>query len=333
MTHWDPPPTGAWDDPYGDPDRQSDRSGRHAAPDDTASFDGFALGGAKGGWGTPDLPARTPSSWPPPPVSGLPNRPVSPSRPALPNRPVSPSRPVSPGRPISPPAAPPMMAAPPPVWNPGPGSPVSGNRSHWVDESGVDHRGRLIIDADDIDPDERSGDRSLNRRRALLALGTVVAGTAAALSPPGLHLASKLFGGPAPAQPKPDAQSHDNLPGDGSDRPAGRQPSGRPHVHRPERVLHGLDRGRPRPQEHPEAPVRSPRPARPRPRPRRRPTPVAVSALGTDPVAAPGQPAHLRRHPGAARRDQPDRHRPVARQPARAGDDPDDPDWTPSWPS
>jgi uncharacterized protein (DUF1800 family) len=101
---------------------------------------------------------------------------------------------------------------------------ASGRRSHWVDEQGVDHRGRLVIDADDVDPDEESGHR-VNRRRALLALGGVVGGAAVALSPQGLDLASKLFGGPANGSNGPQAKSHDDLPGDGSERPAGQQPS------------------------------------------------------------------------------------------------------------
>jgi uncharacterized protein (DUF1800 family) len=280
MTHWDPPPPGAWDDPYGDPDRQPETSaGRHAAPDDAAStsFNGFALGQRKSDWGTPDLPARTPSTWPPPPVSGLPNRPVSPSRPALPNRPVSPSRPVSP-------PPPPAMAAPP-VWNPGPGpgSPISGNRSHWVDQSGVDHRGRIIIDADDIDPHDRSADRSLNRRRALLALGTVVTGTAAALSPPGLHLFSKLFGGPAPAAPTKDAQSHDNLPGNGSDRPAGRQPSAaRTYTDQNESYMGSTAGDHVRKNTPKTGTVAQAGPAQAAVSPQAKP--VAVSALGADPA-------------------------------------------------
>jgi uncharacterized protein (DUF1800 family) len=172
--------------------------------------------------------------------------------------------------------------SPPPIWSPGPGSPVSGTRSHWV-ESGVDHRGRLVIDDDDVDHDEAAGDRSLNRRRALLALGTVVAGTAAALSPPGLHLAGRLFGGPAPAAPKPDAKSHDSLPGDGSDRPAGRQPSAaRTYTDQNESYMGSSAGDHVRRNTPTTGTVAKAGPAQAAAAPQAKP--VAVSALGTDPV-------------------------------------------------
>ncbi len=68
----------------------------------------------------------------------------------------------------------------------------------------------------------------MSRRKALLAFGGVAVGAAVAFAPQGFDLAGKLFGG------KPDrhidatsdhATSRDTLPGDGSDRPAGKQPS------------------------------------------------------------------------------------------------------------
>src|SRR5690348_7736463 len=81
MTHWEPPP-GAWNDPYGDPDRLPERKGRHAAEDDGSStFDGFS-------------------------VREKDRRAVTDTWGRLPNRPVSPSRPISPARPVSPPPPP-----------------------------------------------------------------------------------------------------------------------------------------------------------------------------------------------------------------------------------
>ena len=118
------------------------------------------------------------------------------------------------GRPVS---GPRMAPTSPSGWNGG-----NGRRSHWVDEQDVDLQ-RRQFDDDDLDLDEEDDEPKVNRRRALLALGGVVGGAAVALSPQGLDLARKLFGGPAAGGPP--ATSHDTLPGDGSDRPAGKQAS------------------------------------------------------------------------------------------------------------
>ena len=148
----------------------------------------------------------------------------------MPGRPMTPAGPpfvpAYPGRPVSGRG---MAHSSPSGWHGG-----TGGRSHWVDERSVDHRGRLVIDADyvdlddsdafDLDLDEDGDDSKVNRRRALLALGGVVGGTVVALSPQGFNLAEKLFGGPAD-QGGPPATSRDLLPGDGSDRPAGKQAS------------------------------------------------------------------------------------------------------------
>jgi uncharacterized protein (DUF1800 family) len=151
----------------------------------------------------------------------------------------------------------------------------------------VDHRGRIIIDADEVDHDDPTGDRSLNRRRALLALGTVVAGTAAALSPPGLHLASrlssKLFGGPAPSTPMADGTSHDTLPGDGSARPAGRQPAAaRTYTDQNESYMGSTAGDHVRKNTPKTGTVAKAGPAQAAAAPQA--APVAVSALGADPV-------------------------------------------------
>jgi uncharacterized protein (DUF1800 family) len=233
------------------PARPSGRPVSPARPPSSASYQAPGAGYEAPGYQAPghqapgyeapgyQAPMGQSDAWnlPPQPLPNLPQRPVSPP----PQRPVSPARSIAPRpAPVSPPAfqGPAAFQGPPAFQGPYSSAPNSGGggygsgggyggggggRSHWVDESGVDSRGRLIIDPDDIDLDEETDDSGLNRRRALLALGGVVAGTAAVLSPPGLNLVHKLFGGPA--KTAPDALSHDHLPGDGSDRPAGKQPS------------------------------------------------------------------------------------------------------------
>jgi uncharacterized protein (DUF1800 family) len=113
------------------------------------------------------------------------------------------------------------------------GGGVSGRRSHWVDERGIDQRGRRVVEADDQDdwdPVAEAG-ATAKRRLAVLGLLGVAGGAYLGLSPQGLDLARKIFGGddgatPNAGPPPPaDGLSHDDLPGDGSDRPAGKQPS------------------------------------------------------------------------------------------------------------
>jgi uncharacterized protein (DUF1800 family) len=348
MTPWDVPPSGSWDDPYGDPPRQRDEpgsAGRHSAGDggngdhdrmgeydhEDGTFNGFApprgRRGAEaadgfGGPARPVSPAR-PGGRPVSPGRGFSGRPVSPARGGqvptvgspdawnlppvplpvnLPQRPVSPppQRPVSPARYPGPRSAPPsnpyasLANLPPAPVAPAQSQPYSGGggygggyqdsgRSHWVDESGVDHRGRLIIDPDDIDHDEHSPDSGLNRRRALLALGGVVAGTAAVLSPPGLDLVHKLFGGPVAGKTTPDALSHDTLPGDGSVRPAGQQPSSaRTYTDQNESYMGSTAGDKVRANTPKVGTVAKAGPAQAAAAPMAKP--VAITVLGTDPV-------------------------------------------------
>lgn len=203
MSHWDVPP---WDVPPAEGAR-----GRHSRWDDEPERPVSPAPSAPAPFG--GLPAPQ-AAYPPPhrPVSPLPHRPVSPP----PQRPVSPApRPVS---------GPRLAPTSPSGWHGGARNGGTGSRSHWVDEYGVDHRGRQVIDADDVYPDEDPDDSKVNRRRALLVLGGVVGGAAVALAPQGFNLAGKLFGGPADTD-GPLATSRDTLPGDGSSRPAGKQAS------------------------------------------------------------------------------------------------------------
>ena len=348
MTHWDDPASGSWDDAHGEEDLRREEPpaprlpARHSA-DEPDPFNGFAPSGSARGpghtdpWGIPAQPTRpvspaasfAPPPQPPQPPPAPPQRPVSPAR-----SPVSPARsPVSPARLAAPRSAPPAGGFGP-GFAPGPvsGGPHDGGgrRSHWVDESGVDHRGRLVIDPDDVDYSEGAGDAGLNRRRALLALGSVVVGTAAALSPPGLDLLHKLFGGPATAPP-PDRSRTTRCPATGrSGRPAGSPaPCARTRI----RTRATWVRRRATRSARTPPPGAPPRPPRPRRRPPRRPSRSGVSALGTDPVRHLANRLTLRRHPQAARRDQPGRHRPVGRHPAGPGDDRGHPGRSRSWPS
>ena len=252
----------------------------------------------------------SPGGYPGRPVSpgGYPGRPVSPA--GHPGRPVSPARPVSPGRAPGPAhaAQPDWSQVSPLAWNgarptsPAPPAPVAwdggwdNGRSHWVDGAGVDHRGNLVVDPDDVDyEDEEIRDQiRVNRRRALLALGGVVGSAAAAMSPQGLSLARKIFGGDAE---QPQALSKDNLPGNGSDRPAGQQPSTvRTYKEQNDSYMGSTAGDRVRATTPKNSTVHNlpaqaaqaaapPAPAAPQPvdlgPP---PAPVAVSALGTDPI-------------------------------------------------
>ena len=159
---------------------------------------------------------------------------------------------------------------------PGPGEPA-GRRSHWVDEWGVDDRGRLIIDADEVSPSERRDSSKVNRRLALLAFGGVVGGAAIALAPQGLNLGAQLFGGPAEL---PEALSHDNLPGDGSSRPAGQQASkARTYTEQNDSYM-GSEAGKQVRENTPQNGTTKKTPSTAA----NAPKPIAVSALGTDPI-------------------------------------------------
>ncbi len=138
----------------------------------------------------------------------------------------------------------------------------------------MDHRGRLIIDADEVDPEERKDSSRVNRRMALLGFGGMVGSAAFALAPQGLDLGRKLFGGPA------EALSHDTLPGDGSPRPAGQQASkARTYAEQDDSYMGSTDGDKVR-KNTPQTGKTKTGPAAAA----NAPKPVAVSALGTDPI-------------------------------------------------
>ena len=296
MTHWDPPrpglgrpvrrPARPREDPTGAAPARRPR--RRPATRSTGS----RPGGAKGAAGPVRRPARADAVEPAAAAGERPraNRPVSPSRPALPNRPVPPQPPVSPARPALPGPVPRRRSAgragPARPGNPGPGSPVSpaagrtGSTSPvWTIAAGSSSTPTIST------PTSAPATRSLNRRRALLALGTVVAGTAAALSPPGLHLVAQALRRAGPrrrqagrAVARHPARRRLGPPG----RPAAQQPRApTPTRTRATWARPAGDHVRKNTPTHRHGGLGRPGPGGGR---RRRPTPVAVSALGTDPV-------------------------------------------------
>jgi uncharacterized protein (DUF1800 family) len=185
---------------------------------------------------------------------------------------------------MGPPQMPPPPMAPqrpmPGPW-PAPTSPSGwngGRRSHWVDEQGVDHLGRLVIDADEVDDEEEVDSGSKMKRRALLGLGGVAGIAAVAFAPQGFDLAEKLFGGPPPEGPL--AKSKDTLPGDGSDRPAGQQPSSvRTYTEQNESYM-GSTQGDQVRKNTPQQGAQLPAPAQAAAAPK----PIPLSAVGPDAV-------------------------------------------------
>jgi uncharacterized protein (DUF1800 family) len=155
-----------------------------------------------------------------------------------------------------------------------------GGRSHWVEVRGYDHGARYVIDESpyfDDDQEEYDDDSNVNRRRALIVLGGVVGTAAVALSPQGLEFGRKLFGlDSAPSQ----ATSRDNLPGDGSQRPAGQQPSKVRTYTDPDESYMGSTAGDKVRKNTPTTGTVKAAPAQAAAAPK----PIPVSALGADPV-------------------------------------------------
>ncbi len=287
MTHWDTPPGrhSSWDDmddsgnarteagadrphdglDYPRADTFTERPGHPASPlpwleppPRPVSSGRPPVSGPRSG-GAPPLPP------PPPPTlrrdSPPPQRPMSGPPPVYPSRPVSGAAGSGRGRPVSP-------------------APVAGRRSHWVDERGVDHRGRRVVDVDRIDPREDDPDRGLGRRKAMVAIGGVTAAAAVAFLPQGLDLGSKLFGGRPDERLDAAPTSRDTLPGNGSVRPAGQQASTNLTYPDQNDSYMGSSAGdqvrRNTPQHgqvmtHPAAAVAAPHP-------------IALSAVGPDPI-------------------------------------------------
>ncbi len=311
MTHWDesprwphreeplaPVPIG-WTDEYGDPHNHTPGSqptrGRHAAPDDAARDDaGFRERHSDPRGIRPISPMPPPQS-PARPYQGGPRRPVSPAGFTPPLRHPYPHQPA-PGPPdrahqCSPVRAHRCTRAPAHRCSRDPDRPGNRDRAHHTgrcpapaqlaDDGPIGSTSGAwitaadsIIDADEVDPEERKDSSRFNRRMALLGFGGVVGSAAFALAPQGLDLGRKLFGGPA------EALSHDTLPGDGSPRPAGQQASkARTYAEQDDSYMGSTDGDKVR-KNTPQTGKTKTGPAAAA----NAPKPVAVSALGTDPI-------------------------------------------------
>lgn len=224
--------------------------GRHYRADDPDRYDPDRDGAVPDGPRAAEFRTMPPARFPDRPVSGGGGRPPA----------GYPARPVSGGG-----------------W---PGS--EAGRSRWIDQTGVDQLGRVIIDADDIDPSEEVDDEGrVNRRKALLVFGGLTAVAAVAFAPQGFDLAGKLFGGEADDQlDAANASSRDFLPGDGSERPAGLQASTNRTYADQNTSYAGSEAGAQIQQNTPQQGTLMERPQQAAAAPK----PVALSALGSDPV-------------------------------------------------
>jgi len=155
-----------------------------------------------------------------------------------------------------------------------------GRRSHWVDEQGVDHLGRLVIDADEVDPQDERDDSKVNRRRALIALG----GSSAVPR----SRCRRRFGPGREALRRHGRTAAGYLQGQFARRrleTAGRTAAEhRADLPGTERQLHGLDRGDKVRKNTPQQGAVLPAPAQAATAAAPQPALDPLSALGSDPV-------------------------------------------------